>query len=229
MNRSSLTSLVSFPGHSNARKSVECALVLCRFKMLDSAISDHKDDAFHRTVTTISFLVDTVVFAFLLAVGVAFLGIDGYKHCRFPASIMLVVAGFANLFLTLMRLFFYYAGTILQGIFNLGILIFGSISVLRKIPKWDAGDEGSPSYCHPFPFLTAAVWTCVLAAWASLVFVIILALCLQGCILGFRNPDVPETPHLRIISHDAEESKRVKAVETRFRPFAREKKKRIKW
>ncbi len=209
-------------GGRGARRTIECALVLLH---TDSAFTDGKDDPFHRSVAAMSFVVDMLVFVALLSVGAAYFGNDGFKHCKFPAAILLVLAGFANALLTVMRIFFYAAATVLQGLFNFGLLVYGSVSVLGRAPAWTGSDPGSDSYCHPVPFVAAAAWTGLLAAWTAIVFLVVLGLCLQGCLLGFRGPDEERPTHLRMVSHAGHRSAR--SAESRVRPFLREKTKKV--
>ena len=159
-------STVRRSARESARKSQRYALVVLHARPPPS-----RDPARKKTpVDYISLAVDLVVFGYLAGIGSFYHNQRGRgkNWCAFdqiPAFLM--VAGYTNGGLSILRFILPPAGFVAQLCFNFVMAVWGSTVVFPDYSVWSSADTYDSHYCHLLAFLTAFVFVVVLLIWFS--------------------------------------------------------------
>jgi len=179
-------------------------------------------------VVLASLLVDAALFTTVGVIGALHFGFTGREYCQFPAPLILVIFGFPNLLFTVGRTPWFHRGAanFFQGLFNVGICIYGSAEVWPHLSRWTPEDRQDEHYCERVPFITAVVVLIVLTAWTSVLLLIVLILCLLGTFRGFEAEEA--TAQLHSVTESGETAM-LTIRQTRYQPFKRFTGKRFHW
>ncbi len=139
------------------------------------------------SIDYISLSLDILIFGFLAAVG-NFYYVDGKENrdnsCAFEVPLFLMVTGYANILLSIIRFGLPVLGTFVQCFFNMVVAGFGGYIMFSNYRQWNGKDSSQENYCHPLPFLTAFVFTLVTVLWYG---IIVLVVATVFCVAICRN------------------------------------------
>ncbi len=151
----------------------------------------------------ISLALDLLIFGCFAAVGTVYYVGTGENTCRMGVPLYLMIAGYTNLLLSVLRFAVPLIGTFLQCTFNLAMCIYGGVLVFGHYHTWDGNDVANSDYCHPLPFLTAFVFVIVTILWFAVILIVVVIVLLVGLTVGFkayRESDIRPTEQILIIS-----------------------------
>jgi hypothetical protein len=145
----------------------------------------------YNTAEYFSLCLDLLVFG-----GLAFLGTMYLHNCTFKIPLWLMILGYTNCALSLLRFFLPTIGTCVQCCFNLAMSGYGGWLVFGNYEVWQTKDAHGPGYCAPMAFLSAFVFEIVLLIWFASVLlitlVVILILCCKGSEVEEKSQDIVE-------------------------------------
>ena len=127
-------------------------------------------------------LTECLIYAVTGAIGIAYM-VDK-TSCNLYIPLFLVLFGWPNVFLTLLRLLWPIVGGFTQAMYTVTLLFYGSFAIFPVVSlvQFSDGDGDSENYCHPFPFVVAYTILVIKAAWFVVLFMlfpicVFLALC----------------------------------------------------
>ncbi len=115
---------------------------------------------------------DVVCSIYSVVMGYYFFYASKSNSCKLGIPLFLVIYGFGNFLLCTTRFFHPPSGSVLQLLFNLGMIVYGSLLVVGNALAVDMNDPSSPYYCHYGTFRIALGITvtliCYFGAFLSL-------------------------------------------------------------
>ncbi len=135
----------------------------------------------------ISLALDLLIFGYFAAIGTIYtVNKGGESACFIGVPLFLMIAGYTNVVLSVLRFFLPLVGTISQCTFNLAMCIYGGVLIFSRYGKWESVDHTKPNYCNPLPFLTAFVFVIVTILWFAVILIVVIIVLLVGLTVGFK-------------------------------------------
>ena len=135
----------------------------------------------------ISLALDLLIFGYFAVIGTIYtVNKSGENACSIGVPLFLMIAGYTNVVLSILRFFLPLVGTISQCTFNLAMCIYGGVLIFSRYGKWESVDHTKPNYCNPLPFLTAFVFVIVTILWFAVILIVIIIVLVVGLTVGFK-------------------------------------------
>ncbi len=156
-----------FSVKSAVRKSAKKVPQKYALVILHAESPPSKDPEKKKTpIDYISLAIDLVIFGYLAGLGTYYYNQVGFNRCAFEEiPILLMVAGYTNIGLSILRFIVPLVGTVLQCCANLCIAVFGVVVVFPAYSVWVSDSQTDVNYCHMLPFLTAFIYVILVLVW----------------------------------------------------------------
>ena len=184
-NRSRSRSRVGKSIRRSLKKTPKYALII-----LHPPLATHQTDTAHDhkrgCIDYVSLVLHLVIFSLIAAVGTMNLNLKGgpvVQSCPLArVPLFLMIAGFANIVLSVFRLFFTVAGAGAQCLFNFVMCIYGGYVVFSNYDDWTSKDPNEVTYCNYVPFMIAFVYVIIqIIYFGTIIFMLCIVLTLVGC------------------------------------------------
>lgn len=184
------------------RKSPKYALVVLHTRTSSGARGGLDRDGRQKrgVIDYVSLGLDLIIFGFFAGVGTWYTVSGEEESCSFDVPLFLMIAGYTNCVLAVLRFFRPLEGSILQCTFNVAMAIYGSVLVFPNYGVWTSDYPDPVYYCHPIPFLSAFIFVIVMILWYSLILIVVATVFIIGCTSGFKASGPPKDK-MFVISH----------------------------